>query len=94
MSSSLSPSPARGQHHLKLVPQRAGLGENLTFACRHARVAWASCEKRTCSPLCASILNICVKTVESHRTAVMRKLELCSAADLVRYAIRNGLAEA
>jgi hypothetical protein len=32
MSSSLSPSLAGGQHHLKLVPERAGLGEYLTLA--------------------------------------------------------------
>jgi DNA-binding NarL/FixJ family response regulator len=41
----------------------------------------------------ASILSIGVKTVESHRTSVLRKLNLSSTADLVRYAIRNKLAE-
>ncbi len=39
-------------------------------------------------------LGISVKTVESHRANVMRKLELGSLADLVRYAIRNRLVEA
>jgi DNA-binding NarL/FixJ family response regulator len=42
----------------------------------------------------ASKLGISVKTVETHRAAVMRKLELRSLADLVRYAIRNHLIEA
>jgi DNA-binding NarL/FixJ family response regulator len=34
-------------------------------------------------------LGVNVKTVESHRAAIMRKLRLDSFADLVRYAIRN-----
>ena len=42
----------------------------------------------------AKILNISVKTVETHRAAVMRKLDLSSPAALVRYAIRNKLLEA
>ncbi len=40
------------------------------------------------------ILGVSVKTVETHRAAVMRKLALGSVADLVRYAIRNGIASA
>ncbi len=39
----------------------------------------------------AAALDISVKTVETHRATIMRKLELDSIADLVRYAIRNGL---
>lgn len=42
----------------------------------------------------ASLLNISQKTVESHRAAVMRKLNLRSSAALVRYAIRNKIVEA
>ena len=41
----------------------------------------------------AEILNISIKTVETHRAAVMRKLNLLSSADLVRYAVRNKLVE-
>jgi DNA-binding NarL/FixJ family response regulator len=44
--------------------------------------------------LVASALGISVKTVESHRANVMRKLELRSIVDLVRYAVRNQLVEA
>ncbi len=36
-------------------------------------------------------LNISVKTVESHRRNLMHKLGLKSSAELVRYAVRNGL---
>jgi len=32
--------------------------------------------------------------VETHRAAVMRKLDFSSSADLVRYAIRNRIVEA
>jgi DNA-binding NarL/FixJ family response regulator len=42
----------------------------------------------------ANILNISLKTVETHRAAVMRKLNLSSSASLVRYAIRNHLIDA
>ena len=42
----------------------------------------------------ARLLNISLKTVETHRASVMRKLNLSSSADLVRYAIRNNLVEA
>jgi DNA-binding NarL/FixJ family response regulator len=34
-------------------------------------------------------LDLSVKTVETHRAAIMRKLDLHSLADLVRYAVRN-----
>jgi DNA-binding NarL/FixJ family response regulator len=39
----------------------------------------------------AASLGISPKTVESHRRNVMHKLGLRSTADLVRYAVRNGL---
>jgi DNA-binding NarL/FixJ family response regulator len=41
----------------------------------------------------AKLLNISLKTIETHRAAVMRKLNLSSSAALVRYAIRNMLVE-
>jgi DNA-binding NarL/FixJ family response regulator len=42
----------------------------------------------------ASQLSISVKTVETHRATVMRKLEINSIVELVHYAIRNQLVEA
>lgn len=39
----------------------------------------------------AQVLSISVKTVETHRAAVMRKLEIRSTAEMVRYAVRNKL---
>jgi DNA-binding NarL/FixJ family response regulator len=41
----------------------------------------------------AQVLSVSVKTVETHRAAIMRKLELTSMAALVRYAVRNKLVE-
>lgn len=42
----------------------------------------------------AATFGISVKTVETHRATIMRKLKLGSVADLVRYAVRNGIIEA
>ena len=42
----------------------------------------------------AQILDITIKTVETHRANIMRKLDLGSTAALVRYAIRNNLVAA
>ena len=42
----------------------------------------------------AETFGISVKTVETHRAAIMRKLHLESSAALVRYAIRNGIVQA
>jgi DNA-binding NarL/FixJ family response regulator len=39
----------------------------------------------------AGLLNISVKTAESHRGRIMRKLGIHDTVGLVRYAIRNGL---
>jgi DNA-binding NarL/FixJ family response regulator len=41
----------------------------------------------------AVVLNLSVKTAETHRTNVMRKLDLHSVADLVRYAVRNNIVQ-
>ena len=42
----------------------------------------------------ASVLGISVKTAETHRTNIMRKLEVRSMSELVRYAIREKIVEA
>jgi DNA-binding NarL/FixJ family response regulator len=39
----------------------------------------------------ATLLGISLKTVESHRAAIMRKLNAHSVVDIVRYAVRNNL---
>jgi DNA-binding NarL/FixJ family response regulator len=42
----------------------------------------------------ADILSVSTKTVETHRAAALRKLNLDTTAALIRYAIRNKLVEA
>jgi DNA-binding NarL/FixJ family response regulator len=42
----------------------------------------------------AATLSISVKTAETHRTNIMRKLDLHSVSELVRYAVRNHIIEA
>ena len=41
----------------------------------------------------AVALRLSVKTAETHRTNLMRKLGLHSVADLTRYAVRNGIVQ-
>jgi DNA-binding NarL/FixJ family response regulator len=42
----------------------------------------------------AAALNITVKSAETHRANIMRRLDYHSVAELVRYAIRNHVIEA
>jgi DNA-binding NarL/FixJ family response regulator len=42
----------------------------------------------------STILGVGLKTVETHRSASMRKLGLHSTADLVRFAVKSGIVEA
>jgi DNA-binding CsgD family transcriptional regulator len=39
----------------------------------------------------AALLNISVRTVENHRANIMKKLKMKKTADLVRYAVKEGL---
>lgn len=47
-------------------------------------------EGKTCEEA-ALVLGISVKTAETHRSNVMRKLHMHSASELVRYAVRNNM---
>jgi DNA-binding NarL/FixJ family response regulator len=42
----------------------------------------------------AALLNLSVKTIESHRANIMYKLDVHSVAGLVRYAVRNSIVQA
>jgi two-component system, NarL family, response regulator NreC len=41
----------------------------------------------------ADLLTLSVKTVQSHRAAVMQKLDLRDVTHLVRYAVRKGIVD-
>jgi len=41
----------------------------------------------------AELLGVSVKTAESHRTNIMRKLQITQTAGLVRYALQHGLSQ-
>lgn len=41
----------------------------------------------------ATLLSLSVKTIEKHRSNFMKKLDLHSSVDVVRYALANGLAQ-
>jgi len=71
---------------------RAGIGdEGLPFLTPREREVVTLIAEGCSNRLAADRLQISVKTVETHRAAAMRKLDLKSAADLVRYAVRAHL---
>jgi DNA-binding NarL/FixJ family response regulator len=80
-----------------LSPGGHGLGEVIegseTLTTRELLIVQLLAESRS-NKVIASMLDISVKTVESHRGNIMRKLGAHSLADIVRYAIRNKLIEA
>lgn len=65
-------------------------GDQLTS--REREVIQLLAEGRTSKEV-AVTLNLSVKTAETHRTNLMRKLGLHSVADLTRYAVRNGIVQ-
>jgi DNA-binding NarL/FixJ family response regulator len=73
--------------------KRAGRAGSLLLTAREREVVRLLARGQP-NRLVATTLGISVKTVESHRANVMRKLELRSIVDLVRYAVRNRLVEA
>jgi DNA-binding NarL/FixJ family response regulator len=67
-----------------------GSGDVLTA--REREVIQLLAEGKTSKEV-AVTLNLSVKTAETHRTNLMRKLGLHSVADLTRYAVRNGIVQ-
>ena len=66
------------------------IGERLTS--RERQILQLLAEGKSSKEV-ATALEISVKTAETHRANIMRKLDLHSLADLVRYAIRNRIIE-
>jgi DNA-binding NarL/FixJ family response regulator len=65
-------------------------GDSLTS--REREVIQLLAEGKTSKEV-AVTLHLSVKTAETHRTNLMRKLGLHSVADLTRYAVRNGIVQ-
>jgi DNA-binding NarL/FixJ family response regulator len=80
-------SEALLEHFLKSPPDSAELSK-LTF--RQREIVRLLAEGKSNKEI-ASYLGISVKTVETHRATLMRKLGFKSITELVRFAIRNRL---
>ena len=73
-----------------VTDQTASMRNRLTV--RELEILQLLAEGKTAKEV-ASSLGIATKTSDTHRTNIMRKLNLHSIAELVRYAIRNKLVE-
>ena len=71
------PTPVDGQTHSRLTPREREIVQLLAEGKSSKEVAVA--------------LGLSVKTAETHRSNIMRKLELHSVSDLVLYAVRNNI---
>jgi DNA-binding NarL/FixJ family response regulator len=74
-------------------PEKSGVtesGERLTA--REREIMQLLAEGKSNKEVAAA-LNVSVRTAETHRASILRKLNLDSVASLVRYAIRNNLIE-
>jgi len=65
-------------------------GEQLTS--RQREIVKLLAEGKTSKEVSA-LLNLSVKTVETHRANIMRRLSCHSVSDLVRYAVRNNIVQ-
>jgi DNA-binding NarL/FixJ family response regulator len=70
--------------------EHAASGNNSLLTVREREVVQLIAEGNSNKKI-AHLLSRSVKTVETHRSASMRKLDVHTTADLVRYAVRNGL---
>ena len=70
--------------------EQAGSGNAITLTAREREVVQLIAEGNSNKKI-AHLLSISVKTVETHRSASMRKLDIHSTAELVRYAVRQRL---
>lgn len=75
-----------------LNPHRAGPHCRNRLTPREREVVQLLAEGKTSKEV-AVALNLSVKTTETHRTNIMRKLDLHSVADLTIYAVRNEIVQ-
>jgi DNA-binding NarL/FixJ family response regulator len=87
-----SPSMVATKPDLRLPALRRSLRPSGALTRREREILQLLAEGHT-NKAVAKLLGISVKTAETHRARVMRKLGIKSLAELVRYAIRNGFVE-
>jgi DNA-binding NarL/FixJ family response regulator len=75
-------------HFLKQNPDEFRSEHDLTS--RQREILQLIAEGRTTKDI-AQLLNLSIKTIETHRTELMKRLDIHDVAGLVRYAIRRGL---
>jgi len=87
----LSPSIASVvlDDYLALTERRRSSGGN-SLSSREREVLQLLAEGKSARQV-AEILNLSVKTVETHRSQIMNKLDIHSLPELTKYAIREGL---
>jgi DNA-binding NarL/FixJ family response regulator len=75
-----------------LRPHESNDSDKCVLTPREREVIQLVAEGKTTKEV-ATALNLSVKTAETHRTNLMRKLDLHSVADLTLYAVRNGIVQ-
>jgi two-component system, NarL family, response regulator NreC len=78
---------ANGTKNAKSVPEKSRITD------REREIVQLLAEGKTSKEV-AAVLGISVRTVETHRATIMKKLGLKSFSELIRYAIRNNIVEA
>ncbi len=85
-------SPPVSRHVVSEYVRRTGGEPNLlaTLSPRQREILQLIAEGNTTKDI-ANLLNLSVKTVDTHRTQLMERLNIHDVAGLVRFAIRSGL---
>ncbi len=85
-------SPPVSRQVIKEYVRRTGGETNLlaTLSPRQREILQLIAEGKTTKDI-ANLLNISVKTADTHRTQLMERLDIHDVAGLVRFAIRSGL---
>jgi len=90
----VSPMVARGLVDEAMNPSAPSTSESNRFAgslsSRQREVLQLVAEGKATKEI-ASILNVSIKTIEFHKTRIMKELQLRTAAELTKYAISTGL---
>jgi DNA-binding NarL/FixJ family response regulator len=89
----LSPAVSKQMVEAFLTPAGDGPAAPARLTVRQREVLQAIAEGHGTKAI-ANILGISVKTVETHRADLMRRLDIHDVAGLVRYAIQTGIASA